>query len=61
VARANVAWRGVDLCMPADDLEKVDGENYRRVPRYIADDAPFWTTSATGGHQPWAVYGVLVR
>jgi hypothetical protein len=47
--------------MPADDLEKVDGENYRRVPRYIADDAPFWTTSATGGHQPWAVYGVLVR
>jgi hypothetical protein len=34
-------WRGVDVWMPAEDLERVDGEDYRRVPRYEADDAPF--------------------
>jgi hypothetical protein len=27
LARANVAWRGVDVWMPAVDLEKVDGED----------------------------------
>jgi hypothetical protein len=41
LARENVAWRGVDVWMPADDLEQVAGEDYRRVPRYIAHDAPF--------------------
>ena len=41
LARANVAWRGVDVWMPADDLERVEGENYRRVPRHHSGDEPF--------------------
>jgi hypothetical protein len=41
LARENIAWRGVDVWMPADDLEQVVGEGYRRVPRYIADDTDF--------------------
>jgi hypothetical protein len=28
---------GVDVWMPAEDLEQVIGENYRRVPRHIDD------------------------
>jgi hypothetical protein len=32
---------GVDVWMPADDLERVDGEDYRRVPKRFADDSPF--------------------
>lgn len=39
--RGHVAWRGVDVWMPADDLEQVAGEDYRRVPRYIAHDTAF--------------------
>jgi hypothetical protein len=34
-------WRGVDVWMLADDLERVDGEDYRRVPKRFADDSPF--------------------
>ena len=40
LARENVAWRGVEVWMPAEDLEQVAGEDYRRVPRHI-DDADF--------------------
>jgi hypothetical protein len=40
LARANVAWRGVDVWIPAQDLEQVPGEDYRRVPRYI-EEQPF--------------------
>jgi murein endopeptidase len=31
----------IDVWMPADDLEQVTGEDYRRVPRYVAYDADF--------------------
>jgi hypothetical protein len=41
LAREQVAWRGVDVWMPAEDLEQAAGEDYRRVPRYIADDTAF--------------------
>lgn len=41
LAREQVTWRGVDVWMLADDLERVDGEDYRRVPRRFADDSPF--------------------
>jgi hypothetical protein len=27
--------------MLADDLERVDGEDYRRVPERFVDDSPF--------------------
>lgn len=41
LTRPQVAWRGVDVWLPAEDLERIDGQDYRRVPRRIADDAPF--------------------
>jgi hypothetical protein len=41
LAREQVAWRGVDGWMLADDLERVDGEDYRRVPERFADDSLF--------------------
>jgi hypothetical protein len=37
LAREHVARRGVDVWMPAEDLDQVAGEDYRRVPRYIED------------------------
>jgi hypothetical protein len=41
LAREQVAWRGVDVWMLANDLERVGGEDYRRVPKRFADDSPF--------------------
>jgi hypothetical protein len=34
-------WRGVNVWLPGEDLEKISGEDYRRVPRRHADDFPF--------------------
>lgn len=34
-------WRGVDVWLSADDLERIEGQDYRRVPRRHADDTPF--------------------
>jgi hypothetical protein len=37
LTREQVVWRGVDVWMLADDLERVDGEDYRRViPCYLS-------------------------
>ena len=36
LARENVAWRA-DVWIPAEHLEQVAGEDYRRVPRHIDD------------------------
>ena len=33
--------KSVLLELRAADLEKIDGQDYRRIPRRIADDAPF--------------------
>lgn len=30
-------WRGVDVWMRAKDLERVDGQDYRRIPRRITE------------------------
>lgn len=34
-------WRGVDVWMRASDLEQVEGQDYRRIPRRNADDVSF--------------------
>jgi hypothetical protein len=30
-------WQGVDVWMRAADLEQVEGQDYRRIPRRIAE------------------------
>jgi hypothetical protein len=41
LVREQVLWKGVDVWMRAEELEQVHGQDYRRVPRRIDDDAPF--------------------
>lgn len=40
LARQYVTWRGIDVWMRAEDLEPVDGEDYRDVPR-TSDEPDF--------------------
>ncbi|MDN3356099.1 hypothetical protein [Actinomadura sp. DC4] len=40
LSRPQVAWRGVDVWMPAEDLERIEGQDYRRVPKRI-EEPPF--------------------
>ena len=35
LARQGVLWYGADAWMPAKDLERVEGEDYRAVPRTV--------------------------
>ncbi|MGH3380758.1 MAG: hypothetical protein ACRDS0_17680 [Pseudonocardiaceae bacterium] len=37
----HAGWRGVDIWLPGDDLEPIEGENYKRVLRHHAHDYPF--------------------
>jgi hypothetical protein len=37
----NLAWRGVDIWMRAEDLQRVGGEDYQGVPTRIVDDSFF--------------------
>jgi hypothetical protein len=39
LVREQVLWKGVDVWMRVEDLERV--QDYRRVPRRIDDDVPF--------------------
>jgi hypothetical protein len=41
LVREQVVWKGVDVWMRADDLERVPGQDYSRVPRRFADDSAF--------------------
>ncbi|WP_141954744.1 hypothetical protein [Actinoallomurus bryophytorum] len=41
LVREQVLWKGIDVWMRAEDLERVQGQDYRRVPRRIDGDAPF--------------------
>ncbi|MGI5224018.1 hypothetical protein [Actinoallomurus sp. CA-142502] len=41
LAREQVLWKGVDVWMRAEDLEQVQVQDYRRVPRRHDDDVPF--------------------
>jgi hypothetical protein len=41
LVREQVLWRGVDVWMRAEDLEQVQDQDYRRVPRRHDDDVPF--------------------
>jgi hypothetical protein len=40
-------WRGVDVWMRASDLKEVEVQDYRRIPRRIADDWLLLKTRAT--------------
>ncbi|MCW2943376.1 MAG: hypothetical protein JWR24_93 [Actinoallomurus sp.] len=37
LAREHVAWRGVDVWMRAADLESVESQNYRQMPKRIEE------------------------
>jgi hypothetical protein len=41
LVREQVLWKGVDVWMRADDLEQVQGKDYRQVPCRVDDDVPF--------------------
>ena len=35
LARNPAMWRGVDVWMMASDLERVEGQDYRRIPKSL--------------------------
>jgi hypothetical protein len=40
LVREQILWKGVDVWMRAEELERVEAQDYRRVPRRIDDDVP---------------------